>query len=150
MALINLSSLIRSNRSALTHSLFFAAIAVTDFDQDVVTNTINIEITDGDSPVVTNVDSDDVDEAGIVGGSQEGTAPVAGSGNITADIFEATSSSVRDWTTEFNAGGSLTSNGEAVLLELIDETNGAELTKAMLKSMALELQSLTLKLMVRH
>ncbi|CAH7141326.1 Cadherin domain-containing protein [Vibrio chagasii] len=104
---------------------FLLPITVTDFDQDVVTNTINIEITDGDSPVVTNVDSIDVDEAGIVGGSQEGTAPVAGSGSITADIFE---SDIIDHyeiePTEFNAGGSLTSNGEAVLLELIDETNG--------------------------
>ncbi|MGR5480052.1 retention module-containing protein [Vibrio chagasii] len=109
-----------------TDSLSFSLpITVTDFDQDVVTNTINIEITDGDSPVVTNVDSIDVDEAGIVGGSQEGTAPVAGSGSITADIFE---SDIIDHyeiePTEFNAGGSLTSNGEAVLLELIDETNG--------------------------
>ncbi|MCG9640856.1 retention module-containing protein [Vibrio sp. Isolate34] len=109
-----------------TDSLSFSLpITVTDFDQDVVTNTINIEITDGDSPVVTNVDSIDVDEAGIVGGSQEGTAPVAGSGSITADIFE---SDIIDHyelePTEFNTGGSLTSNGEAVLLELIDETNG--------------------------
>ncbi|WP_373947879.1 retention module-containing protein [Vibrio pomeroyi] len=109
-----------------TDSLSFSLpITITDFDQDVVTNTINIEITDGDSPVVTNVDSIDVDEAGIVGGSQEGTAPVAGSGSITADIFE---SDIIDHyelePTEFNTGGSLTSNGEAVLLELIDETNG--------------------------
>ncbi|KAB0479107.1 retention module-containing protein [Vibrio chagasii] len=109
-----------------TDSLSFSLpITVTDFDQDVVTNTINIEITDGDSPVVTNVDSIDVDEAGIVGGSQEGTAPVAGSGSITADIFE---SDIIDHyelePTEFNTGGYLTSNGEAVLLELIDETNG--------------------------
>ncbi|WP_261884522.1 retention module-containing protein [Vibrio pomeroyi] len=109
-----------------TDSLSFSLpITVTDFDQDVVTNIINIEITDGDSPVVTNVDSIDVDEAGIVGGSQEGTAPVAGSGSITADIFE---SDIIDHyelePAEFNTGGSLTSNGEAVLLELIDETNG--------------------------
>ncbi|WP_162808217.1 retention module-containing protein [Vibrio splendidus] len=109
-----------------TDSLSFSLpITMTDFDQDVVTNTINIEITDGDSPVVTNVDSIDVDEAGIVGGSQEGTASVAGSGSITADIFE---SDIIDHyelePTEFNTGGSLTSNGEAVLLELIDETNG--------------------------
>uniref|UniRef100_UPI0003656D59 retention module-containing protein n=1 Tax=Vibrio sp. 624788 TaxID=1234362 RepID=UPI0003656D59 len=109
-----------------TDSLSFSLpITITDFDQDVVTNTINIEITDGDSPVVTNVDSIDVDEAGIVGGSQEGTAPVSGSGSITADIFE---SDIIDHyelePTEFNTGGSLTSNGEAVLLEFIDETNG--------------------------
>ncbi|NOI32751.1 retention module-containing protein [Vibrio cyclitrophicus] len=109
-----------------TDSLTFALpITITDFDQDVVTNTINIAITDGDSPVITNVDSIDVDEAGIVGGSQEGTAPVAGSGSITADIFE---SDIIDHyelePAEFNTGGSLTSSGEAVLLELIDETNG--------------------------
>ncbi|NOI91723.1 retention module-containing protein [Vibrio splendidus] len=109
-----------------TDSLTFALpITITDFDQDVVTNTINIAITDGDSPVIINVDSIDVDEAGIVGGSQEGTASVAGSGSITADIFE---SDIIDHyelePTEFNTGGSLTSNGEAVLLELIDETNG--------------------------
>ncbi|WP_428805219.1 retention module-containing protein [Vibrio satsumensis] len=105
--------------------LFALPITVTDFDQDVVTNTINIAITDGDSPVITNVDSIDVDEAGIVGGSQEGTAPVSGSGSITADIFE---SDIIDHyelePAEFNTGGSLVSNGEAVLLELIDETNG--------------------------
>ena len=35
--------------------LFALPITVTDFDQDVVTNTINIAITDGDSPVITNV-----------------------------------------------------------------------------------------------
>ncbi|NOI38554.1 retention module-containing protein [Vibrio sp. 070316B] len=109
-----------------TDSLSFSLpITVTDFDQDIVTNTINLAISDGDKPVITNVDSIDVDEAGIVGGSQEGTAPVAGSGSITADIFE---SDIIDHyeiePTEFNAGGSLTSNGEAVLLELIDETNG--------------------------
>ncbi|MEZ9891836.1 retention module-containing protein, partial [Vibrio lentus] len=109
-----------------TDTLSFALpITVTDFDQDVVTNTINIAITDGDSPVITNVDSIDVDEAGIVGGSQEGTAPVSGSGSITADIFE---SDIIDHyelePAEFNTGGSLVSNGEAVLLELIDETNG--------------------------
>ncbi|MCB5358873.1 retention module-containing protein [Vibrio lentus] len=104
---------------------FALPITVTDFDQDVVTNIINIAITDGDSPVITNVDSIDVDEAGIVGGSQEGTAPVSGSGSITADIFE---SDIIDHyelePAEFNTGGSLVSNGEAVLLELIDETNG--------------------------
>ncbi|MEL0609049.1 retention module-containing protein [Vibrio echinoideorum] len=109
-----------------TDSLTFALpITITDFDQDVVTNTINIVITDGDSPVIINVDSIDVDEAGIVGGSQEGTAPVSGSGSITADIFE---SDIIDHyelePAEFNTGGSLVSNGEAVLLELIDETNG--------------------------
>ncbi|MEZ8696674.1 retention module-containing protein [Vibrio lentus] len=104
---------------------FALPITVIDFDQDVVTNTINIVITDGDSPVITNVDSIDVDEAGIVGGSQEGTAAVSGSGSITADIFE---SDIIDHyelePAEFNTGGSLVSNGEAVLLELIDETNG--------------------------
>ncbi|MCF7496442.1 retention module-containing protein [Vibrio sp. L5-1] len=109
-----------------TDSLTFVLpITITDFDQDVVTNTINIAITDGDSPVITNVDSIDVDEAGIVGGSQEGTAPVSGTGSITADIFE---SDIIDHyelePAEFNTGGSLVSNGEAVLLELIDETNG--------------------------
>ncbi|PTO67017.1 retention module-containing protein [Vibrio splendidus] len=109
-----------------TDSLTFALpITITDFDQDVITNTINIAITDGDSPVITNVDSIDVDEAGIVGGSQEGTAPVSGTGSITADIFE---SDIIDHyelePTEFNTNGTLVSNGEAVLLELIDETNG--------------------------
>ncbi len=109
-----------------TDSLTFALpITITDFDQDVVTNTINIAITDGDSPVITNVDSIDVDEAGIVGGSQEGTAPVSGTGSITADIFE---SDIIDHyelePTEFNTNGTLVSNGEAVLLEFIDETNG--------------------------
>ncbi|MFS1935521.1 retention module-containing protein [Vibrio splendidus] len=104
---------------------FSLPITVTDFDQDVVTNTINIAITDGDSPVIINVDSIDVDEAGIVGGSQEGTAQVSGSGSITADVFE---SDIIDHyelePAEFNTGGTLVSNGEAVLLELIDETNG--------------------------
>ncbi|PMM61320.1 retention module-containing protein [Vibrio lentus] len=104
---------------------FALPITVTDFDQDVVINIINIAITDGDSPVITNVDSIDVDEAGIVGGSQEGTAAVSGSGSITADIFE---SDIIDHyelePAEFNTGGSLVSNGEAVLLELVDETNG--------------------------
>ncbi|UQV20462.1 retention module-containing protein [Vibrio sp. J383] len=104
---------------------FSLPITITDFDQDVVTNTINIAITDGDSPVITNVDSIDVDEAGIVGGSQEGTVPVSGTGSITADIFE---SDIIDHyelePAEFNTGDSLVSNGEAVLLELIDETNG--------------------------
>ncbi|MEZ9155195.1 retention module-containing protein, partial [Vibrio sp. 10N.286.52.E2] len=109
-----------------TDSLTFALpITITDFDQDVITNTINIAITDGDSPVITNVDSIDVDEAGIVGGSQEGTAPVSGTGSITADIFE---SDIIDHyelePTEFNTNSTLVSNGEAVLLELIDETNG--------------------------
>ncbi|MBY7732207.1 retention module-containing protein [Vibrio splendidus] len=109
-----------------TDSLTFALpITITDFDQDVVTNTINIAITDGDSPVITNVDGIDVDEAGIVGGSQEGTAPVSGGGSITADIFE---SDIIDHyelePAEFNTGGTLVSNGESVLLELIDETNG--------------------------
>ncbi|WP_133154387.1 retention module-containing protein, partial [Vibrio lentus] len=109
-----------------TDSLSFSLpITVTDFDQDIVTNTINLTISDGDKPVINNVDSIDVDEAGIVGGSQEGTAPVSGSGSITADIFE---SDIIDHyelePAEFNTGGSLVSNGEAVLLELIDETNG--------------------------
>ncbi|MEZ9417884.1 hypothetical protein AB4189_27540, partial [Vibrio sp. 10N.286.49.E1] len=109
-----------------TESLTFALpITITDFDQDVVTNTINIAITDGNSPVITNVDSVDVDEAGIVGGSQEGTAQVSGSGSITADVFE---SDIIDHyelePAEFNTGGTLVSNGEAVLLELVDETNG--------------------------
>ena len=109
-----------------TDSLSFSLpITITDFDQDIVTNAINIAITDGDSPVVTNVDSIDVDEAGIVGGSQEGMSPVSGSGSVTADIFE---SDIIDHyelePAEFNTGGTLVSNGEAVLLELIDETHG--------------------------
>ncbi|WP_172379663.1 retention module-containing protein [Vibrio sp. Vb339] len=111
-----------------TDSLTFdLPITITDFDQDVVTNNINIVISDGDSPVITNVDSISVDEAGIIGGSQEGTAPVAGSGSITADIFE---SDIIDHyelePTEFNTGGTLVSNGAAVLLELVDETNGVK------------------------
>ncbi|MEZ8882200.1 retention module-containing protein [Vibrio sp. 10N.261.51.A7] len=109
-----------------TDSLTFdLPITITDFDQDVVTNNINIVISDGNSPVITNVDSISVDEAGIIGGSQEGTAAVSGSGSITADIFE---SDIIDHyelePAEFNTGGSLVSNGEAVLLELVDETNG--------------------------
>ncbi|MCK8080134.1 retention module-containing protein [Vibrio sp. 1CM24A] len=109
-----------------TDSLTFdLPITITDFDQDVVTNNINIVISDGDSPVITNVDSISVDEAGIIGGSQEGTAPVAGNGSITADIFE---SDIIDHyelePTEFNTGGTLVSNGAAVLLELVEETNG--------------------------
>ncbi|SBS25536.1 retention module-containing protein [Vibrio toranzoniae] len=109
-----------------TDSLSFSLpITITDFDQDIVTNAINIAITDGDSPVITNVDSIDVDEAGIVGGSQEGMSSVSGSGSVTADIFE---SDIIDHyelePAEFNTGGTLVSNGEAVLLELIDETNG--------------------------
>ena len=60
------------------------------------------------APVITNVDSIDVDEAGIVGGSQEGTAPVSGTGSITADIFE---SDIIDHyelePTEFNTNGNL-------------------------------------------
>ncbi|WP_122975725.1 retention module-containing protein, partial [Vibrio coralliirubri] len=109
-----------------TDSLTFdLPITITDFDQDVVTSNINIVTSDGDSPVITNVDSISVDEAGIIGGSQEGTAPVAGSGSITADIFE---SDIIDHyelePTEFNTGGTLVSNGAAVLLELVDETNG--------------------------
>ncbi|CAK1701617.1 Cadherin-like domain-containing protein [Vibrio crassostreae] len=109
-----------------TDSLTFSLpITVTDFDQDIVTNTINLTISDGDKPVITNVDSIDVDEAGIVGGSQEGTAAVSGSGSITADIFE---SDIIDHyelePAEFNTAGTLISNGEVVLLELVDETNG--------------------------
>ncbi|MEZ8728080.1 retention module-containing protein, partial [Vibrio cyclitrophicus] len=104
---------------------FALPITVTDFDQDVIQNIINIAITDGDSPVITNIDSIDVDESGVVGGSQEGTATVSGSGSVTADIFD---SDIIDHyelePTEFNTDGSLTSNGEAVLLELIDQTNG--------------------------
>ncbi|MFA0725298.1 hypothetical protein AB4574_29525, partial [Vibrio sp. 10N.222.49.E5] len=98
---------------------FALPITVTDFDQDVIQNIINIAITDGDSPVITNIDSIDVDESGVVGGSQEGTATVSGSGSVTADIFD---SDIIDHyelePTEFNTDGSLTSNGEAVLLEL--------------------------------
>ncbi|WP_299141725.1 retention module-containing protein [uncultured Vibrio sp.] len=109
-----------------TDSLSFSLpITITDLDQDVVTNNINIEITDGDSPVVTNVDSIDVDEAGIVGGSQEGTATVSGSGSVTSEIFDSDIIDHHELEpAEFNTGGTLISNGEVVLLELVDETNG--------------------------
>ncbi|WP_016794698.1 retention module-containing protein, partial [Vibrio cyclitrophicus] len=104
---------------------FALPITVTDFDQDVIQNIINIAITDGDSPVITNIDSIDVDESGVVGGSQEGTATVSGSGSVTADIFDSDIIDHYEFEpTEFNTDGSLTSNGEAVLLELIDQTNG--------------------------
>ncbi|WP_133151699.1 retention module-containing protein, partial [Vibrio splendidus] len=109
-----------------TDSLSFSLpITVTDFDQDVVTNTINLAISDGDKPVITTVDSIDVDEAGIVGGSQEGTATVSGSGNVTSEIFDSDIIDHHELeSAEFNTGGTLISNGEVVLLELVDETNG--------------------------
>ncbi|MFV8461535.1 retention module-containing protein [Vibrio campbellii] len=109
-----------------TDSLSFSLpITVTDFDQDVVTNTINLAISDGDKPVITNVDSIDVDEAGIVGGSQEGTATVSGSGSVTSEIFDSDIIDHHELEpAEFNTGGTLISNGEVVLLELVDETNG--------------------------
>ncbi|MEZ9777701.1 retention module-containing protein, partial [Vibrio sp. 10N.261.54.A5] len=109
-----------------TDSLSFSLpITVTDFDQDVVTNTINLAISDGDKPVITNVDSIDVDEAGIVGGSQEGTATVSGSGSVTSEIFDSDIIDHHELEpAEFNTAGTLISNGEVVLLELVDETNG--------------------------
>ncbi|MGI9874879.1 retention module-containing protein [Vibrio chagasii] len=109
-----------------TDSLSFSLpITVTDFDQDVVTNTINLAISDGDKPVITNVDSIDVDEAGIVGGSQEGTATVSGNGSVTSEIFDSDIIDHHELEpAEFNTGGTLISNGEVVLLELVDETNG--------------------------
>ncbi|WKY59163.1 retention module-containing protein [Vibrio sp. SNU_ST1] len=104
---------------------FSLPITVTDFDQDVVTNTIKVDISDGDSPFIINVDGIDVDESGIVGGSQEETAPVGGVGSITASVFE---SDIIDHyelePTEFNTTGSLVSNGAAVQLELVSQTNG--------------------------
>ncbi|PME69575.1 retention module-containing protein [Vibrio sp. 10N.286.55.C11] len=109
-----------------TDSLTFSLpITVTDFDQDIVTNTINLTISDGDKPVITNVDSIDVDEAGIVGGSQEGTATVSGSGSVTSEIFDSDIIDHHELEpAEFNTAGTLISNGEVVLLELVDETNG--------------------------
>ncbi|CAV18376.1 retention module-containing protein [Vibrio atlanticus] len=104
---------------------FSLPITVTDFDQDVVTNTIKVDISDGDSPFIINVDGIDVDESGIVGGSQEGTTPVGGIGSITASVFE---SDIIDHyelePTEFNTAGALVSNGAAVQLELVSQTNG--------------------------
>ncbi|MFA0627153.1 retention module-containing protein [Vibrio sp. 10N.222.49.A3] len=104
---------------------FSLPITVTDFDQDVVTNTIKVDISDGDSPFIINVDGIDVDESGIVGGSQEGTTPVGGIGSITASVFE---SDIIDHyelePTEFNTTGALVSNGAAVQLELVSQTNG--------------------------
>ncbi|MFA0300235.1 retention module-containing protein, partial [Vibrio sp. 10N.222.46.B3] len=103
---------------------FSLPITVTDFDQDVVTNTIKVDISDGDSPFIINVDGIDVDESGIVGGSQEGTTPVGGIGSITASVFE---SDIIDHyelePTEFNTAGALVSNGAAVQLELVSQTN---------------------------
>ncbi len=109
-----------------TDSLSFSLpITVTDFDQDIVTNTINLTISDGDKPVITNVDSIDVDEAGIVGGSQDGTATVSGSGSVTSEIFDSDIIDHHELEpAEFNTAGTLISNGEVVLLELVDETNG--------------------------
>nr|WP_260327112.1 retention module-containing protein [Vibrio crassostreae] len=109
-----------------TDSLTFSLpITVTDFDQDIVTNTINLTISDGDKPVITNVDSIDVDEAGIVGGSQEGAATVSGSGSVTSEIFDSDIIDHHELEpAEFNTAGTLISNGEVVLLELVDETNG--------------------------
>lgn len=97
---------------------------IVDYDQDTVTNDINIEITDGDNPVITNVDGLSLDESGVAGGSQVGTAVVSGSGSITAtagsdiiDHFELEPS-------EFNTDGSLTSQGQRVILELTANENG--------------------------
>ncbi|WP_275666041.1 retention module-containing protein [Vibrio sp. Isolate23] len=97
---------------------------IVDYDQDTVTNDINIEITDGDNPVITNVDGLSLDESGVAGGSQVGTVAVSGSGSITAtagsdiiDHFELEPS-------EFNTDGSLTSQGQQVTLELTDNENG--------------------------
>ncbi|WP_143696937.1 retention module-containing protein [Vibrio coralliilyticus] len=97
---------------------------IVDYDQDTVTNDLNIEITDGDNPVITNVDGLSLDESGVAGGSQVGTAVVSGSGSITAtagsdiiDHFELEPS-------EFNTDGSLTSQGQQVTLELTANENG--------------------------
>ncbi|OIQ26537.1 retention module-containing protein [uncultured Vibrio sp.] len=100
------------------------ATIITDFDQDTVTNTINVSITDGNNPIITDVSSINLEEPGVAGGSSDGVATVSGTGQIVVvegsdaiDHFELEPS-------EFNTNGALTSQGEVVQLELTSFDNG--------------------------
>ncbi|MCK6261748.1 retention module-containing protein [Vibrio sp. ZSDE26] len=97
---------------------------ITDFDQDSVTNSIDIVITDGNNPVITGVSALDLDESGVDGGANEGNANTSGTGQIT---YEAGSDAIDHFELapdEFNSDNSLTSQGQAIQLELITLDNG--------------------------
>ncbi len=97
---------------------------ITDYDFDVVNNTIQVTIEDGAIPIITQVDSLNLDETGLTGGTEEGVAVVSDTGSITAqqgsdiiDHFELEPN-------EFNQDGTLLSSDQIVQLELVSDTGG--------------------------
>ncbi|WP_017033325.1 retention module-containing protein, partial [Vibrio genomosp. F10] len=97
---------------------------VTDFDLDTATNAITITIIDGQNPVINNVTAIEVDESGISGGSNEGISAVSGTGDITANAGSDAIDHFELEPSEFNTDGSLTSQGQAIQLELASSDNG--------------------------
>ncbi|WP_254868782.1 retention module-containing protein, partial [Vibrio ostreicida] len=98
---------------------------IVDFDQDTVTNTINISISDGMNPVITHVDRlTSIDESGLSQGSLAGSTAISGSGRITVDVGSDMLDHFELAPDEFNTDGSLTSQGQEITLELTSEVNG--------------------------
>ncbi|WP_367990179.1 retention module-containing protein [Vibrio sp. NTOU-M3] len=99
-------------------------VIATDFDQDTTDNTLNVTITDGQNPTINATEGLDLSESGVAGGSEEGVAAVTDTGTID---FTAGSDAVDHFElepSEFNQDGALTSQGQAVMLELASNENG--------------------------
>lgn len=97
---------------------------IVDYDQDRVSNVINIEIVDGKNPIITGISELTLDEAGLVNGSQPRIDLVSGSGVISASAGSDIIDHFELEPNEFNTDGSLTAHGQTVLLELANSNNG--------------------------
>ncbi|PTO92066.1 hypothetical protein CWO17_25020, partial [Vibrio sp. 10N.286.45.A3] len=99
-------------------------VTSSDSDSDVVTSTVTLTITDGDIPTTDNVPSVTLSETNLSDGSTPSGVAVSQTETITYTTQSDDVTSFRIEPTEFNVGGTLTSNGLAVELKADPTTPG--------------------------
>ncbi|MFA0368036.1 cadherin-like domain-containing protein, partial [Vibrio sp. 10N.222.54.F6] len=99
-------------------------VTSSDSDNDVLTSTVTLTITDGDIPTIDNVPTVNLSETNLSDGSAPSGSAVSSTQTITYTTQSDDVTSFRIEPTEFNFGGTLTSNGLAVELKADPTTPG--------------------------
>ncbi|PTO94578.1 hypothetical protein CWO17_24645, partial [Vibrio sp. 10N.286.45.A3] len=99
-------------------------VTSSDSDNDVLTSTVTLTITDGDIPTIDNVPTVSLSETNLSDGSAPSGSAVSSTQTITYTTQSDDVTSFRIEPTEFNVGGTLTSNGLAVELKADPTTPG--------------------------
>ncbi|MEH0689017.1 retention module-containing protein [Vibrio cholerae] len=102
-----------STNEVVSHTL---VATIEDGDGDVLTSRVAIDITDGNDPLITKIETAQVSESGLTGGTQAGQAAVQDSGQITIDIGSDDIAALTLDITRFTEQSTLKAQGQTVRL----------------------------------